>query len=88
MKRLLAVFVCLMVGGTLAAQVPLPGLPRGIAARIPTLSSLVAGQPLTTSVDDAVGSLPMLDDYAPAAFGSQTHHVQGVRGHGLGLVCH
>jgi hypothetical protein len=64
MRRLLCVFGAVAIGSVTAAQIRLPDLP----ARLPSLSSLLQGEPLTTSLDDAGGALPMLDDYSPARF--------------------
>lgn len=51
-----------------SAQLPIPG--RGIIDRLPSLSDVLAGRPLTTTFADATGALPMLDDYDPVEFGS------------------
>ena len=67
MKRFLTALLVSVGAAVVAAQVPIPNL----LARIPSLTALVEGQPLSTSLDDAVGALPMLDDYEPR-FGPMT----------------
>ena len=62
MRRLLLAFAAATLGTAAAAQIRIPDLP----SRLPSLSSLLQGEPLTTSLDDAAGPLPMLDDYDPA----------------------
>ncbi len=76
MRRLLCVFGAAAIGTVAAAQVRLPDLP----SRVPPLSALLQGQALTTSLDDAAGALPMLDDYNPARFAPMMALPAGVGG--------
>ena len=64
MNRLLGAVAAITLGVVASAQIRLPDL----LSRLPSLSSLLQGEPLTTSLNDAAGALPMLDDYEPTRF--------------------